>query len=32
MPWTNNAAEQAIRAIVSDRRITQGSRSAWGTR
>jgi hypothetical protein len=32
IPSTNNAAEQAIRAIVLDRKVTQGSRSEWGNR
>jgi hypothetical protein len=32
IPSTNNAAEQAIRAIVLDRKATQGSRSEWGSR
>lgn len=27
---TNNIAERAIRALVLDRRVTQGSRSEWG--
>jgi hypothetical protein len=30
IPSTNNAAEQAIRAIVIDRKVTQGTRSEWG--
>jgi hypothetical protein len=30
IPSTNNAAEQVIRAIVIDRKITQGTRSEWG--
>jgi hypothetical protein len=30
IPSTNNAAEQAIRAIVIDRKATQGTRSEWG--
>ena len=29
---TNNAAEQAIRFVVIDRYITQGTRSVWGAR
>jgi len=29
---TNNLAEQAIRFVVIDRRITQGTRSEWGRR
>jgi transposase len=29
---TNNLAEQAIRFVVIDRRITQGTRSDWGNR
>lgn len=29
---TNNAAEQAIRFVVIDRYITQGTRSVWGVR
>ncbi|MDR1948871.1 MAG: transposase [Spirochaetaceae bacterium] len=32
IPSTNNAADQAIRAIVLDRKVTQGSRSEWGNR
>jgi transposase len=32
IPSTNNAGEQAIRAIVIDRKVTQGSRSEWGNR
>jgi hypothetical protein len=32
IPTTNNAAEQAIRAIVLDRKVTQGSRSEWRNR
>jgi 23S rRNA pseudoU1915 N3-methylase RlmH len=32
IPSTNNAAEQAIRAIVLDRKVKQGSRSEWGNR
>jgi transposase len=32
IPSTNNAAEQVIRAIVLDRKVTQGSRSEWGKR
>jgi hypothetical protein len=32
IPSTNNAAEQAIRAIVIDRKVTQGSRGEWGNR
>jgi hypothetical protein len=32
IPSTNNAAEQVIRAIVIDRKITQGTRSEWGNR
>ena len=32
IPSTNNAAEQAIRAIVIDRKVTQGTRSEWGNR
>jgi transposase len=32
IPSTNNAAEQVIRAIVLDRKVTQGSRSEWGNR
>jgi hypothetical protein len=32
IPSTNNTAEQAIRAIVLDRKVTQGSRSEWGNR
>jgi hypothetical protein len=31
-PSTNNAAEQAIRAIVIDRKAAQGSRGEWGNR
>jgi len=29
---TNNLAEQTVRAVVIDRRITQGTRSEWGRR
>lgn len=29
---TNNVAEQAIRFVVIDRKVTQGSRSEWGRR
>ena len=29
---TNNATEQAIRHVVIDRRLTQGTRSWWGMR
>jgi transposase len=32
IPSTNNAAEQVIRAIVIDRKVTQGTRSEWGNR
>jgi hypothetical protein len=32
IPSTNNAAEQAIRAIVIDRKVTQGTRSEWENR
>jgi hypothetical protein len=32
IPSTNNAAEQVIRALVIDRKITQGTRSEWGNR
>jgi hypothetical protein len=32
IPSTNNAAEQVIRAIVIDRKATQGTRSEWGNR
>jgi hypothetical protein len=32
IPSTNNAAEQVIRAIVIDRKITRGTRSEWGAR
>jgi transposase len=32
IPSTNNAAEQVIRALVIDRKVTQGSRSEWGNR
>jgi hypothetical protein len=32
IPWTNNAAEQAIRAIVIERKATQETRSEWGNR
>jgi transposase len=32
IPSTNNAGEQAIRAIVIDRKVTQGSRGEWGNR
>ena len=31
-PWTNNLAEQAIRFVVIDRLITQGTRSEKGNR
>ena len=30
IPPTNNIAEQTIRNVVIDRRITQGTRSTWG--
>ena len=29
---TNNLAEQSIRRVVIDRKITQGTRSDWGNR
>ena len=29
---TNNLAEQSIRQVVIDRKITQGTRSDWGNR
>jgi transposase len=32
IPTTNNAAEQVIRAIVIDRKVTEGTRSEWGNR
>jgi transposase len=32
IPSTNNEAERVIRAIVLDRKVTQGSRSEWGNR
>jgi transposase len=32
IPPTNNLAEQSIRRVVIDRKITQGTRSDWGTR
>jgi len=32
VPPTNNLAEQAIRQVVIDRKITQGTRSDWGNR
>jgi hypothetical protein len=32
IPPTNNLAEQAIRQVVIDRKITQGTRSDWGNR
>jgi transposase len=32
IPSTNNAAEQVIRALVIDRKVTQGTRSEWGNR
>jgi len=32
VPPTNNLAEQSIRRVVIDRKITQGTRSDWGTR
>ena len=30
IPQTNNLAEQSIRHVVIDRKITQGTRSSWG--
>jgi hypothetical protein len=32
IPSTNNEAERVIRAIVLDRKVTQGARSEWGNR
>jgi hypothetical protein len=32
IPSTNNAVEQVIRALVIDRKVTQGTRSEWGNR
>jgi transposase len=32
IPPTNNLAEQSIRQVVIDRKITQGTRSDWGNR
>lgn len=32
IPPTNNLAEQSIRHVVIDRKITQGTRSDWGNR
>ena len=32
VPPTNNLCEQSIRAVVIDRKITQGTRSDWGNR
>jgi transposase len=32
VPATNNAAEQSIRRVVIDRKVTQGTRSGWGNR
>ncbi|MDR1478820.1 MAG: transposase, partial [Planctomycetaceae bacterium] len=32
IPPTNNLAEQTIRRVVLNRRITQGTRSDWGNR
>jgi transposase len=32
IPPTNNLAEQSIRQVVIDRKITQGTRSDWGSR
>jgi hypothetical protein len=32
IPPTNNLAEQSIRRVVIDRKITQGTRSDWGNR
>jgi transposase len=32
VPATNNAAEQSIRRVVIDRKVTQGTRSDWGNR
>jgi len=32
LPPTNNAAEQTIRKVVIDRKVTQGTRSDWGNR
>jgi transposase len=32
IPPTNNVGEQAIRRVVIDRKVTQGTRSDWGNR
>jgi len=32
IPPTNNLGEQAIRRVVIDRNVTQGTRSDWGNR
>jgi len=32
IPPTNNLGEQAIRRVVIDRKVTQGTRSDWGNR
>ena len=32
LPPTNNLCEQSLRAVVIDRKITQGTRSDWGNR
>ena len=32
IPPTNNPAEQTIRKVVIDRKVTQGTRSDWGNR
>jgi Transposase IS66 family. len=32
IPPTNNLAEQAVRRVVIDRKVTQGTRSDWGNR
>jgi transposase len=32
LPPTNNLCEQSMRAVVIDRKITQGTRSDWGNR
>jgi hypothetical protein len=32
IPPTNNLAEQAVRRVVIDRKVTQGMRSDWGNR
>ena len=32
LPATNNLAEQSIRRVVLNRKVTQGTRSDWGNR